>query len=369
METQSKMRSRKGIFASVIGLICNFVLAAAKITAGLLTGLVSVVADGVNNLSDGGSCFISLISFRIAEKPADKEHPYGHQRAEYVAAMCISFLVLALAVELFRGSVEKIISGEYGEANLLVLIVLAVSVLAKLGMFFFYRIYAKKTDSETLRAAATDSACDCLATLAAGVGALLLRFGIAADGWVGILVALFIFWQGVKILLDSGSKLLGQAPPPELYAKVKERILREEGILGLHDLKIYSYGPNKRFATVHIETDAREPALVTHELLDKIEHAVKTEFEIDLTAHLDPVALDDSEAVELEQRVRAAVEGIVENMNVHDFRVVRGIKTRVVFEVGIPFSCKTKDAELESDICRAVKVLGDYVPVVTIERE
>lgn len=370
MELQEKTtRTRKGTFASIVGLFCNLVLAATKLTVGLLSGLVSVVADGVNNLSDCGSCLVTLISFRISAKPADKEHPYGHQRAEYIASMCISFFVLALAVELFRESINCILSGEGAEAGTLVLVVLGASLLVKAGMCVFYRAYAKKTDSDTLRAASVDSACDCLATLAAGVGAVLCRYGIPADGWVGILVALFIFWQGLKILFDASSKLLGQAPSPELLEKIKARILIEDGVLGLHDLKVYLYGPNKIFATVHIETDAREPALITHELLDKLERAIKTEFDVDLTAHLDPVALDDEEALELERRIRAAVEGFVEEMDIHDFRVVRGAKTKVIFEVGIPFSCKTKEFDLENDVCRAVRVLGDYEPIVTVERE
>ena len=363
-----KSRYREGTVASIVGMICNLLLSAAKIIAGISTGLVSVIADGVNNLSDCGSCLISLFSFRLSAKPADKEHPYGHQRAEYVASMCISFLVLMLAVELFRASIEQIFSS-YAYAELFVYVILGISVLVKLGMFFFYRVYAHKTESDVLKAAATDSLCDCLSTLVAIAGAMFVSAAPSIDGIAGILVALFILWQGIKIMHDAGSKLLGQAPAPELVAGMKARILKEEGVLGLHDLKVYPYGPHKIFATVHIETDAGQPALFTHELLDRIERLVKDEFEVELTAHLDPVALDDDEARELEQRVRAAVEGMVEEMNIHDFRLVRGAKCKAVFEVGIPFSCKQKDGELQSDIVRAVKVLGDYEPVVTIERE
>lgn len=365
--TQAEEKEKR--IASAVGLFVNLLLAAAKIAVGLLSGLISIVADGVNNLSDGGSCLVALVSYRIAAKPADKDHPYGHQRAEYIASLCISFLVLALGVELLRESFGKIMTGSDAQAGLFVFLVLAVSVLVKAGMFVFYRHFAKRTNSDVLYAAATDSACDCLATLAAALGAVLCRFDIPADGWVGILVAIFIFWQGLKILRDASSKLLGQAPPRDLVLAIKEFILQEEGVFGLHDLKVYPYGPHKVFATVHIETDASQSAICSHELLDGIERKVKAEFDVELTAHLDPVALDDSEAEDLKQRVFAAVEGMVEGMNLHDFRLVRGAKIKVVFEVAVPFSCEKNDNEIQNDICRAVRVLGNYEPVVTVERE
>lgn len=360
----------RGIFASAVGLCLNALLAGAKLAAGFLTGLVSIVADGFNNLSDCGSCLVFFVSFRIAGKPADEKHPYGHQRAEYIAALCVAFFVLALALGLLRESAARLFSGASAPVETFVFPVLGVSFAVKAGMGVFYARYAKKSGSEALRAAALDSVCDCLSTLAALAGAILSRYSMpAADGWIGILVALFILFQGVKIMRDASSKLLGQAPPKELVKAIKARILREEGVLGAHDLKIYPYGAYKKFATVHIECDAGEPAFVSHERLDKIERAVGEEFGVELTAHLDPVAPDDEEKNELEQRVRAAVEGMADGMDIHDFRVVRGAKTKLVFEVGIPYSCKQNERELKSDICRAVRVLGDFEPIVWIERE
>lgn len=358
-----------GITIGAVGLILNLLLAGAKLAAGFLTGLVSIVADGFNNLSDCGSCLIFLVSFKISGKPADEEHPFGHQRAEYIAALLIAVLVLGLAVGLLRESAERLIAGAAAQASFYVYPVLGVSAFVKAGMGVLYGVTAKKIDSESLRAASRDSICDCVSTVAVLFGAFLTRFTFAADGILGILVALFILWQGIKILQGASSKLLGQAPPKELVGKIKARIEKEEGVLGLHDLKIYPYGAHKKFATVHIECDANEPALVSHERIDKIERTVREEFDVDLTAHLDPVALDDEEKNELEQRVRAAIEGMAENMDIHDFRIVRGAKVKLVFEVGIPFSSKLKDSELLNDICRAVRVLGDYEPVVTIERE
>ncbi len=363
-------RSSAGQRVSAVGIVCNVCLAAAKIAAGLISGLVSVTADGFNNLSDCGSGAVSLVSFRVAAKPADREHPYGHRRAEYVAAMIIAFLVLALGVELVRESFETVLAGRQSAQAWWLYLILGVSVLVKAGMLLFYRASAKRLGSETLKAAATDSACDCLATLAVILGMVLSACTPwKADGYFGIAVALFILWQGVCVLKEAGSKLLGQAPDEALAARVREILLAGEGILGVHDLRIYGYGQGVTFATAHAEMDARLPALSSHEVLDGLERKVLAETGVALTLHLDPVVLGDEEAAELEARIRAAVEGLAEGMNIHDFRLVRGAKTKVVFEVGIPFDCPAADADLKNDVERAVRILGDYEPVITVERE
>ena len=356
--------------ASAVGIVCNLLLAAGKIAAGAVTGLVSVVADGLNNLSDCGSGVVSLVSFRVAAKPADREHPYGHGRAEYVASMIIAFLVVALGVELIRESIDTVVAGTATEAVWWLYLVMGLSVLVKAGMFVFYRLRAKRLDSDTLGAAATDSACDCLATLDVVLGmALSACTPWKADGYVGIAVALFILWQGVCVLKEAGSKLLGQAPDAAVAARLLAIVSAGEGVLGVHDLKIYGYGKGVMFATAHAEMDARLPALASHEVLDGLERRALAETGVTLTLHLDPVVLGDEEAASLETRVRAAVEGLAEGMNIHDFRLVRGAVKKAVFEVAVPFSCPVKDAALQNDIERAVRILGDYEPVVTIERE
>ena len=355
---------------SAAGIALNAVLAVAKIAAGAVAGLVSVVADGLNNLSDCGSGVISFVSFRVAEKPADREHPYGHRRAEYVASMLIAFLVLMLAVELFRESLERALGGASTAAAPWLYAVLGASVAIKAGMFVGYRVVAKKIDSDPLRAAALDSACDCLATAVVIVGAVLTRFtAFPADAVAGLLVALFIAWQGIAILREAGSKLLGRAPDPALVARVRAILLSGDGVLGIHDLKIYGYGKGAMFATAHAEMDAATPAALSHEVIDALERRVAAETGVTLTVHLDPVVLNDVEAAALEQRVRAAVEGLADGMNIHDFRLVRGAVTKAVFEVGIPFDCPVQDAQLKNDIERAVKILSDCEPVVTVERE
>ena len=363
-------QTKRGQIASAIGIALNAALAALKITFGILFGLVSLLADGVNNLSDCGSGTVSLVSLRISNKPADKEHPYGHQRAEYVASMLIGFFVLLLAVELLRESIEKMIAGTLPEAFWGIYLLLGISVCVKAFMFFLYRYAAKKEGADTLRAAAMDSLCDCIATLAVVVGLLIARFGnVAADGYAGLAVAIFIVWQGVQIVREASSKLLGQAPDPAVLDRIRAVIAEGEGVLGLHDLRAYRFGPDKMFATVHVQMDATLSPIAAHEIIDSVEKRVLSEFGVELTAHLDPVDLNDEEARELEERVRAATEGITEGLDLHDFRLVRGAGKKLIFEAGVPYSCPQKDEEIADNLKRAVKILSDAEPVVTVERE
>lgn len=369
-ESMEEIRSKRGKTVSAIGIALNFVLAALKIAFGAVSGLISVLADGVNNLSDCGSGVVSLVSFRIAAKPADKEHPYGHGRAEYIASMIIGFLVLVLGVELIRESVMKIISGEMSESTLGIFILLGVSVAVKAGMFALYRVSGKRLNSDALKAASLDSACDCLATTAVVVGLIISRYtSFAAEGYAGAIVALFILWEGVQIAREAGSKLLGQAPDPALLENIRTIVLSEEFVLGMHDLRVYRYGSEKYFASAHVEMDASLPALASHEVIDGVERKVLKELGVEFTAHLDPVDLSDVEAKELEERIRASVEGMTEGLNLHDFRLVRGAHKKIIFEAGVPFACPEKDSEIQNNLERAVKLLGDYEPVVTVERE
>ena len=384
MEYNSRMannavKSNAGVAASAVGIACNTALAAAKIGVGLLSGVGAGTAGGFNNPSGCGSSVVSLVSFKVSAKPADKEHPYGHRLAEYIAAMITGFFVLFLAVELVRDSIEKLVAGEYGSTPRFVFIVLGASVVIKAGMFVFYRATAKKIDSDALRAAATDSICDCAATAAihcdfpapapAAVGLVVLPLsGFPADSIAGLLVALFIVWQGLKILLEACSKLLGQAPAKETLDKIRDIALSHEGVLGLHDLRVYSYGKGVSFATAHIEMDAALPALASHTVVDAVEREVEQKLNLTLSAHLDPVDLADEDAPETEIKVRDTVESTAEGVELHDFRIIRGVATRAVFDVGVPFSCKKPNDIISDEIGEKVRALG-FEPVITVDRE
>ena len=362
-------RENTGSIVSGVGIALNICLAAAKLTVGFLFGLVSVAADGFNNLSDCGSGIVSVISFRVSKKPADREHPYGHHRMEYIASMAVAFFILALAVELFRESLERVLTGATAEGNLVVYVLLGVAVGVKAAMFAVYRIFGKKLKSDVLRAAAIDSAADCVASSVVLLGVALAGVvSFPVEGYAGLLVALFIAFEGIVVLREAGSKLLGVPPEKELVARVKE-LLSAEGIVGFHDLKFYSYGREKSFATVHLETDASLSQTAAHEAIDGVETRVFKETGVQLTAHADPVDLSDCELKEAEERVRGGLEGLVDGLEVHDFRLVRGAVTKLVFEVGVPFSCEKTDGEIEEEIVRFTKMLTGFEPVVTVERE
>lgn len=369
MKYNKENRTQKGALVSFIGIFCNLALAAGKIAAGFFFGLVSVLADGFNNLSDCGSGIVSLVSFRIADKPADREHPYGHRRAEYIAAMITGFFVLFLAAELLRESSERIMNGESAQFPPLLFLLLGISVAVKAGLYLFYRYWAGRIQSEALKAAATDSLCDCIATGAVILGAVLSRFEFSADGWTGILISLFIFCQGLKILAEASSALLGQAPDPKLLGSLKTLLLAPEEVLGIHDLRIYSYGKDTFFATVHIEMDAKLSSSEAHTIIDELERMALSTENVALTAHLDPVDLDDEEAKRLREEIFCSVRGLADGLELHDFRLIRGAKKKVLFDAGIPYACKLTDKELLSELESAVHRLGDYEPVVTVERE
>lgn len=363
-------QTKKGIVVSLVGIVLNLILAGGKIAVGLIYGLVSVVADGVNNLSDCGSGIVLLVSMRISQKPADREHPYGHQRAEYVASMLIGCLILVFAVELLRESIEKCASGVLTRGSVWLFVVLGVSVAVKAGMAVMYKMQAKALSSQSLGAAALDSMSDCIATAAVIAGAVISEYAaLPADGYAGILVALFIGWESVSVLREAGSSLLGKAPDDATIESIRSIILEGEGVLGLHDLRVYRYGPDKYFATAHIETDASLPAVVTHGVVDAAERRVEEETGVTLTAHCDPVTPGDEEATELEARIRAAVTGMYEHMDLHDFRLVHGARQKIIFEVGVPYDCKEKDEKIRAAVLGAVKLLTDIEAVVTVERE
>lgn len=366
-------REKYGKTGSVVAILCNVALAAGKIAAGVISGAISVLADGLNNLSDCGSGAVSLVSFRLAAKPADKEHPYGHQRVEYIASMAVAFIILVVAFELAKESVGKILSPEAAEFSVLALAVLAASVLVKGFMFFYARALGKKIDSDVLLALSKDSLSDCVATLVVIAGLLVQRFtGFNPDGYAGVLVAVFVAVSGIGILKETMSKLIGQAPDPELIEKIKERIFAHKEVLGVHDVSVFSYGPNKFYASVHIEVDASVDVMRSHELVDEIEQEFASETNISLTGHLDPIVVNDPQVVALREKFGALVRSLDECYSMHDFRTVPGEhKTNVIFEVAVPFDCKKNEEEVKEEICRAVEQAdgGIYRPVVLVERQ
>ena len=369
---QNERRERAGKTASIVGIMCNVLLAAAKIAVGWISGVLSVAADGLNNLSDCGASAVSLLSFRLSSRPADKEHPYGHERTEYVCSMIVAFLILVVAFELVKESVKKIIAPTATVFSVALVSVLAASVVVKACLFFYNRALARKYNSDVLRATAVDSLSDCIATTVVIVGVAIGKLtGFNPDGYAGALVALLIAWSGIKILKETMSKLIGQAAPDEVKEEIRRRIMAHPEVLGLHDLSVYAFGPNRYYASVHIELDASVDVLESHELVDKIEQEFAANTSISLTGHLDPVVTDDEEVNSLRAAVAALVQEIDDSFTVHDFRLVRGpTKTNMVFEVAIPFDSKMGEGEIHRRIRGKVASLGErYTPVFLIEKQ
>ncbi|MBR7172658.1 MAG: cation transporter [Clostridia bacterium] len=367
-----KLREKKGKFASLVGLFANVFLAAAKIGIGLMFGVISVFADGINNLTDCGSSAISFVSFKMSSKPADKEHPYGHERIEYICSLVVSFIILLIAFELFKESILKIISPKALDFSVVIIVVLAISIAVKCLMFLYYKAVAKKINSDILNAASVDSLSDCISTSIVLISIIIGYFtGINIDGYAGVLVSIFITIAGCKMLKEMTSKLIGQVPDKEIFDSVKERVMKNKEVLGIHDLNIYSYGPNKYFASVHIELDANMDSLVAHELIDDIEREFLTETNIILTGHHDPTVIDDEEVTFMREKVSKIVQEIDESYSMHDFRMVKGpTKTNIIFDVAIPFDAKLTEDEITTIIKEKIAEIDKkYKPVIIIEKQ
>ena len=367
-----KSREKTGKIVSLVGLLINLCLSVSKIVIGVLFGFISVLADGLNNLSDCGSSAISFVSFKMSSKPADKEHPYGHERIEYICSLVVSFIILLIAFELFKESILKIITPKKLDFSIAIIIVLLVSIIVKAFMFSYYKIASKKINSDILNAAAIDSISDCISTSLVLISIFVGHFaGLNIDGYAGLLVSAFIAFAGFKILKEMISKLIGQAPDKTLFESIKKSILKHKEVLGIHDLNIYSFGPNKYFASVHIELDANMDSLVAHELIDEIEREFLNKTNIILTGHHDPIVVDDEEVNAMKEQVAKIVLEIDETFSMHDFRMVKGVaKTNVIFEVAIPFDSKMKEEDITKILKQKIsKINSKYHAVIMIEKQ
>ena len=366
------VRERAGNFSGGLGIALNTLLAGCKIAVGALTGMISVLADGMNNLTDCGSNVVSIIGFKMSGKPADKEHPFGHQRAESISALVIALIVLVVAVELAVQSVEKIITPAASEFSVWLAVVLGISVAVKLFMFFLNRALARTVESEALRATAADSISDAVATAAVLLALLISHWtGFDLDGYMGVAVAIFLAFTGGSILKETVSRLLGKAPDHSVIEEIEQRVLAFDGVHGLHDLTVHSYGQNKLYATVHVEVDSHMPIMEAHDLADEIEKNFAAETDIALTVHIDPLVLDDPKVNRYRQEAERIVLSVDPRFRLHDFRVVGGTAhSNLVFDVAVPFDCKMSETEILSRIRDGVSLLdGNLDAVVTVERQ
>lgn len=371
MTPAAPTRAREGARAGLLGIGVNLALAAVKALIGFQSGAISILADAANSLTDAASSIATFLGFRVAAKPADDEHPYGHARSEYVAGFFVALSMLVVAVELFRSSLLRVLSPARVHLSPVAFFLLLLAVAGKLFLFFYYRRSAARLSSATLRATATDCLADVFSSGAVLVCAVLGEFTpLMPDGYAGCLVSVFLFVGGLRAASETVSSLLGTAPPAELVEQIETRILSFDSVLGIHDLVIHSYGEGRRFATVHVEFDSTQDFLTSHEIADRIERELLEQDRIQLVVHLDPIVTDD----ELQHAVREQVEDYLrtlgENLSTHDFRAVYGpTQTNFIFDVSVPMSFAIPDAKLVSLLKDFVSGLDrHYFAVVTVDR-
>lgn len=367
-----EVREKSGRAAGAVGIVTNLLLFAIKFIAGLLSNSLAILADAVNNLSDSGSSVVMLVGFKLAGKPADEKHPFGHARMEYLSGVTVSFIVLFLGLQLGISSVQKIISPEEAEFGGPALAILGISILIKLWQCFFYRSVGKKIRSEAVLATSGDSRNDAITTTVVLLGAVITRLtSVNLDGFLGLAVAVFIVISGIKLIMETGNPLLGEAPEPELVRSIYEKILSYDGIIGLHDLTVHNYGAGRCFASVHCEVPAEEDILKSHDVIDNIERDFKEQEHIQLVIHLDPVVTNDPRTSLLHEQVLQAVRELYPQASIHDFRVVWGVThSNVVFDVAMPFSVTDTEQQIVESVSRAVSQLDpSYRTVVTVDRE
>jgi cation diffusion facilitator family transporter len=367
----TEVRTRYGNMTSLVGIIVNVFLFVIKFIVGRLFHSVAIIADAVNNLSDAGSSIISLLSFKLSGMPADKEHPFGHERMEYLASSLVGFFIILLGFELLKTSYEKILRPEAINFSLLMVCVLLFSIGVKFWLYKFNAGLGDRVDSSMMKATAADSLSDVLATSAVLLSTLLSPlFGIQLDGYMGVAVSLLIIYSGINIMKEMWDTLLGKKPSEEMVQRLENAINRYGGVLGTHDLVIHNYGPRRYFATVHVEVDAREDILASHDLIDNIEREVARELNIHLVIHMDPLTQDDPDVLRLREMTAQIVADINKSLTIHDFRVVKGVThNNLIFDVVIPHQYAQKDREIIEEISARIKEKDENLfPVITIDR-
>lgn len=364
-------RSAYGALCGMVGIIANFFLFIIKFIAGTLTRSVSLTADAVNNLTDASSSIVNYFGFKLAAKPADDEHPYGHGRYEYLSALTVSIMVLLIGVETLKSGLDKILHPQAVDLSVFSVSTLIISVIVKLWLMFFNKKIGKKIESTALFAVSQDSRNDVITSSAVLLSAIISKVsGFDLDGFMGTLVALFILYSGIGLLRDAISPMLGTPPDNELVDRIKEKIMAVDGVCGTHDLIIHDYGPGRQFASVHVEMSADEPVLDAHDKIDNLERDIANELGIFLTVHYDPIVLGDSHLNEIRSFIEQTLSTLDYEVSVHDMRIVPGkTHTNVIFDCVLPRNAKMSESEFKAWLSQ--KVLAEFEShycVITIDR-
>lgn len=363
---EPSVRESYGKLAGAVGIVSNAILCIAKVLAGIFSGSIAIIADGINNLADASSSVITLVGFRLASMPEDEEHPYGHARIEYISGMIVSVLIVVVGIELAKSSVEKILHPTALEFSWTIVVVLAIAILLKIWQAMFNIKIGKKINSVALAATGADSRNDVISTSVVLFSLIVGKFsGLQIDGYMGVLVALFIIWSGIGLVKETMSPLLGEAPDPELTNAISDMALSFDGVLGIHDLVVHNYGPGKIFASIHIEVDAAGDLMESHDMIDNIERQISTKLHLMLTAHMDPIRMNDPVVVQMTKLAKEVEEGLEGVTNVHDLRVVPGpTHTNIIFDVVVTAGCKLTTREIHDAFSKAVKAVDPHYFVV-----
>ena len=355
------VRAAVGSLSGTVGILCNLLLFAVKLAAGLMTGALSITADAMNNLSDASASIVTLAGFRLAGKPADAHHPYGHARFEYLSGLAVAALILFIGFELAKSSLEKIFTPTPVAFSFVAVAILLLSMGLKLWMCLFNRKLGKEIQSQALMATAADSRNDCIAT-----GAVLLAAVLGAvtklhlDGWMGLAVAGFILYSGIQLAKDTINPLLGESADPELRQKIVDYIQRQPKVLGYHDLMVHDYGPGQRFASLHVEMDRNEDPLLCHEIIDDMERECLRSHNVHLVIHYDPVITDDPELNRMRQLISALLRVKDHRLTLHDFRMSQGeTRTELSFDVDLPGDLQGQEETIRTTLETALNDLGE----------
>ena len=364
----SRVRTAIGTLSGVTGIVCNVLLFLGKLIAGTLSGSVSITADAMNNLSDASGSIVTLLGFRVADKPADEEHPYGHARAEYLSGLAVAMLILLIGFELVKSSAEKILHPTAVEFSALAAGVLIASIAVKLWMCLFNRKLGKLIDSTALQATAADSRNDCITTSVVLLASVIEYFlDIRVDGFMGLAVAIFILYSGWNLAKETVSPLLGENADPELRQKIVDYVEQQPKVLGYHDLMVHDYGPGQRFASLHVEMDHREDPLECHERIDDMERECFRSHNVHLVIHYDPVVTDDPELTALKERVSDLLRERDHRLSLHDFRMVQGKRhMNLVFDVALPTDLQGQEEAIQQTLENSLNADGERIYHVKI---
>ncbi|MBE6809311.1 MAG: cation transporter [Ruminococcaceae bacterium] len=372
----NRVRQSYGTLGSVVGIICNLILCALKITVGFITGSISVAADGLNNLSDMGSSIVTMIGFKMAGKPADNDHPFGHGRIEYMSAFIVAVLILLVGFELLKTSITALIKGEISpEYSVTAAIILFVSVLIKLWMFFFNRKLGKKICSEALTATAQDSLNDCIATtvilISVGIS-MLFTLPFNLDAVMGILVSIFILYSGISSAKNTLNDILGTPPEKELIESIEATIMSFKEFIGIHDLIVHNYGPGRQFASVHVEVPQNSNIVKCHEQIDLCEKLLYEKLDISVVIHMDPIDTENKTVTETKLKLAESLKIIDSSLTMHDFRMtpISDQRTNLIFDVVVPSSVKLSHKELDEKIKGLAKLINPtFMCVITFDND